>query len=104
MNQGHMKTAFHFRILSPAIAGITAIFCLTHARAEEAKAQSLEPPAATLISRSANERVWQTASGGTFHELADGLCYTNDQGAWLDSQDVIELAPGPDGGAFARQG
>jgi hypothetical protein len=68
--------------------------------AASAQAALAEP---AILTRGPHSRVWQNEAGGTYIELATGLCYQQDgQGPWLDSQEIIELLPG--GGAVARQG
>jgi hypothetical protein len=55
------------------------------------------------VERGPHHRVWQAAGGGSYVELATGLCYQRDgQGPWLDSQEVIEILPTGEG--IARQG
>jgi len=67
---------------------------------------SAEPVAArdtaTVLERGPHHKLIQTPSGGTYTELATGLCYQKD-GQWIDSQEIIEIL---DGGAtaVARQG
>src|SRR5262249_1933961 len=62
-------------------------------------ADNAEP---TILERGVHYRVVQGPSGGSYTELANGLCYQDASGQWLDSKEEIELLP--EGGAVARQG
>src|SRR6266404_3645432 len=61
-------------------------------------------PEATIVSRGPHQRVWQTfryhtnATGfvtvttNSYTELGTGICY-EDQGRWVDSEELIEILP-----------
>ena|SRR5258705_11371436 len=45
----------------------------------------------TILERGPHHRVIKNESGGQFVELTDGLCYQDDGGNWLDSEELFEL-------------
>jgi hypothetical protein len=48
-------------------------------------------PEAVVLDRSLHQRIVQTAAGGEYAELADGLCYVDAAGNLADSEELFEL-------------
>ena len=44
-----------------------------------------------VLKRERHHRIVQTASGGAYTEIADGLCYQNERGHWVDSEELFEI-------------
>jgi sugar lactone lactonase YvrE len=57
--------------------------------------------ASVILERGSNHRLMRNESGGTYTELADGLCYQDLAGNWFDSEELFEII---DGTAVARRG
>jgi RHS repeat-associated protein len=51
---------------------------------------SAELPA-RVLKRERHQRIVQTASGGAYTEMADGLCYQDERGNWFDSEELFEI-------------
>ena len=88
-------------------------FCQAQTAAGNQTTQLPPPAPPAIVSRDANSRVWQSteyeqrpdgqvvSKKHQYTELASGLCYQQN-GQWLDSQEMINILP--DGSAAATQG
>src|SRR5260221_147270 len=91
------------RSARPATAILLAlIFLSSLARGQDAQPAAVQEM--TIVERGPHHRIIQTPTGGIYTELADNLCYLTTNGTYADSQDLIELVDGGNGGAIARQG
>jgi hypothetical protein len=79
---------------------VRAIFLSASGALTAVTSLAAEPPLA-ILARGPHHRVIQSESGGSYTELANGLCYTNAVGEWLDSEELFEIV---DGTAVARRG
>src|SRR5437867_4307979 len=92
-----MKTLVEHRTLSEGTPKLASILAIKINFAVLLALSCLPCFAATdrvVISRGPHHRIVQTASGGTYTELADGLCFLDENGNYADSEELFELVPG----------